>query len=227
MKTKDPSVWAGSDVDFCINRGNDGFLKHCFGQNWQPKMLLVNELPQVINVNSTVYDCRKLYSYIAIGTLDPPNDGASCISSTVEDADVNCFDISDSCLLVCGGQTIALPKQNNSFFIFDPHSRDKAGLLNHSGNAVLVSFIEIKSLIIFVRKLLMDSLGLKSSEQFELVPILILEFHGSTSEGGFGINSQNRSTAESSLPKIYDNEKPNNCISEHAMVENVDVEEKM
>ena len=230
MKIKDPSVWIENDIDFCINSGNDGFIKHCFEQNWQPKMLLVNELPQVINVNSTVYECHQLDSYIAIGTLAPPIlDESSCISSTINDAIVQCFDISDFCLLVCGGQTIALAKRNNNFFIFDPHSRDKVGLLHHSGNAVLVSFVEIQSLIVFVRKLLMDSLELKPSEQFELVPILISELHGSKgerAEGGFSMNSENHSIPESPLPKIYANENPDIGISEHAMIGNLDADRK-
>ena len=230
MKIKDPLVWIGNDIDFCINRGNDGFIKHCYEQKWQPKMLLVNELPQVINVNRTVYECHQLDSYIAIGTLAPPTlDGASCISFTIDDAVVKCFDISDSCLLVCGGQTIALAKRNNNFFIFDPHSRGETGLLHHSGSAVLVSFIEIQSLIIFLRKLLMDSLGLKPSEQFELVPILISELHGSKNERAlseFGINSDNCSIAESSLPKIIANENLDTCISEQAIVENLDADQK-
>ena len=231
MKGKDPLVWDGNDIDFCINRGNDGFIKHCFERNWQPKMLLVNELPQVIEVNSTLYECHQLDAFIAIGTLAPPTlDGASCISLNINDAVVKCFDISDSCLLVCGGQTIALAKRNNNFFIFDPHSRGTTGLLHHSGNAVLVSFIEIQSLISFVRKLFMDSLGLKPSEQFELVPLLISELHGSNSEcalDGFGMNSENHSIDKSSLPtKISANEDLDICISEHAMVENLDADQK-
>ena len=212
MRMKDPLVWIGHDIDFCIKRGNFLFIKYCCEQNWQPKMLLVNELPQTINVNSTVFECHQLDSHIAIGTLSPPTlDGASCISITVDHAVVKCFDISDSCLLVCGGQTIALAKRNNSFFIFDPHSRGKTGLLHHSGSAVLVTFTEIQSLINFVKTLLVDSLGIKPSEQFELVPILIAE---------------NRSIAESSLPKIYADENLDIGISEHAMVENLDAGQK-
>ena len=46
---------------------------------------------------------------------------------------------------------------------------------NHNGNAVLVSFVDIQSLIGFIEQLLMNSLKLKPTEQFELVPIFISE----------------------------------------------------
>ena len=101
--------------------------------------------------------------------------GSICISLTLRDAVLKSFDISDSCLLVCGGQTIAVVKRENKYFIFDPHSRGINGMQHHSGNAVLVSFIDIHSLIGFIEELSRDSLRLKPTEQFELVPIFISE----------------------------------------------------
>ena len=176
MKLKDPLVWTGKDIDSCIMRGNDGFIQHCFERNWKPKMLLVNELPQVMNMNGVVFECRQSDIDIAIGTLaQVMPSGSMCISLTIHDAVLKCFDMSDSCLLVCGGQTIAVAKRENRYFIFDPHSRDANGMQHHDGSAVLVSFIDIQSLIGFIEKLLMNSLKLQPTEQFELVPIFISE----------------------------------------------------
>ena len=175
MKMKDPLAWIGQDIDSCIRKGNDRFIEYCFKHKMQPTMLLANELPETINVNGTVFECRQSDIDIATGTLDQStSDNSRFMSFNIDDALVKCFGISDSCLLICGGQTVAIAKRKNNFFIFDPHSRGRDGLQHHDGNAVFVSLIGIQSLIDFIRRLLMKSLGLKPSEQFELlVPILI------------------------------------------------------
>ena len=119
MRVKDPSVWSENDIDSCVIKGNERFLEHCFAQNWQPKMLLVNELPQIISVDGANHECRQLDVDIATGTLGQPSrTSSSCISQTIDDAISKCLDISDSCLLVCGGQTIAIAKRANVFFCF-------------------------------------------------------------------------------------------------------------
>ena len=174
MKIKDPLNWIVNDVDVCVTRGNDGFIKHCFEQSWEPKMLLANELPQVVCVNGTGFDCRCSDTDIATGTLEQPLSGSTMpISLPIGDAVVNCFGISNSCLLICGGQTIALAKYENVFFIFDPHSRDENGMQHHSGNAVLVTLYSLQSLVDFIKRLLLHSLRLRATEQYELIPVSI------------------------------------------------------
>ena len=90
---------------------------------------------------------------------------------SIEEAILGCFQRFNSCFLVCGGQTIAMAKRQNKFFVFDSHSRGKDGLLHPTGSAVLVSFIELHDLINFVKKLFIESLRLRPTEQFELVPV--------------------------------------------------------
>ena len=45
--------------------------------------------------------------------------------------------------------------------------------MHQTGTAVLVSFADIHSLTLFIERLFTRSLRLKSSEQFEIVPIII------------------------------------------------------
>ena len=176
MRMKHPSDWNAYDIDSCILRGNDRFIDHCFKQQWQPKMLLVNELPKEINILGTVFECCQTDIDTATGTLAQSTSVASSNNLlTLDDAILQCFEKSDSCLLVCGGQTIAVAKRESIFFVFDPHSRGSNGMQHHSGNAVLVSFCECQSMIGFIRRLLIESLRLKPFEQFELVPMVIFE----------------------------------------------------
>ena len=176
MRMKLPADWNANDIDSCILRGNDRFIDHCFKQKWQPKMLLINELPKEINILGTVFEACLTDIETATGTLGQSTSVASSnILLTLADAISQCFEKSDSGLLVCGGQTIAVAKHESIFFVFDPHSRGSNGMQHHSGNAVLVSFCEFQSMICFIRRLLIESLRLKPSEQFELVPVVILE----------------------------------------------------
>ena len=138
-------------------------------------MLMTNELPQVVCVSVTMFECRCSDTNFATGTLEQPLSGsAMSISLPFGDALVNCFGISNSCLLICGGQTIALAKHENVFFfIFDPHSRDEDGMQYHSDNTVLVTLSSFQSLVDFIKRLLLHSFRLKASEQYELIPISI------------------------------------------------------
>ena len=187
MKMKNPSDWNADDIDSCILRGNDRFIDHCLKQKWHPKMLLTSELPKEITISGSAFECCQTDIDIATGTLAQPTSVASnSILYTLADAILHCFEKSDSCLLVCGGQTIAVAKRECTFFVFDSHSRGSNGMQHHSGNAVLVSFSEIQSMIFFIRRLLIDSLRLKPSEQFELVPMAILEKQDANSGSSLG-----------------------------------------
>ena len=187
MKIKNPTAWNADDIDSCVNTGNYGFIEYCSEQKWQPKMLLISELPQVIKIRCTNFECYQSDTDIATGTLAQCGSDSSNITSlTLAEAIMKCFEKSDSCLLVCGGQTIALAKREDTFFTFDPHSRGSDGMQHHSGNAVLVSFNDIQSMIRFIERLLIGSLQLKRSEQFELVPLVISEKHVAKSMNSLG-----------------------------------------
>ena len=175
MRNKDPLFWNPCDVDLCVIEGNKSFIQCCESLNMEPNMLLVRDLPSTITVQGNMFECDQKDTDIHTGTLNQPisPDSTFRFSVSISEAIVNGFAHSNSCLLVCGGQTIAIAKDNNHFFIFDPHSRGKDGLLHPTGSAVLVVFSTIQTLISFIKRLFIDSLLLGSSEVFELVPIII------------------------------------------------------
>ena len=176
MKSKNPQIWNANDVDSCIIEGNNRFLSYCIEEKFQPKMLLVKELPRVVNGNDCTFACLQLDDNIIVGTLSQRVSTATTfLTESISDAVVKGFEISDSCLLVCGGQTVALAKREDDFFLFDPHSRGGDGFLHQAGTAVLISFTEIQYLVSFIERLWLHSLLLKPSEQFELVPVTVVE----------------------------------------------------
>ena len=141
-------------------------------------MLLVKELPRVVNGNNCTFEYLQLDDNIIVGTLSQPVSSATAfLTESIFDSIVKGFDISDSCLLVCGGQTVALAKREDIFFLFDPHSRGSDRFLHQVGAAVLISFTPIQYLVSFIEKLWLHSLLLNPSEQFELVPITVVELN--------------------------------------------------
>ena len=174
MENKSPLLWNRNDIDLCIIDGNERFLEHCINIKSQPRQLLVRELPQSINAYGTLIQLCQLDSDIKVGTLNQSSNSTNnAIFTSIEEAISRCFDQFNSCFLVCGGQTIAIAKREDIFFVFDSHSRGNDGLVHHTGNSVLVSFTEIEVLIGFIKELFIESLLLRPSEQFELVPVII------------------------------------------------------
>ena len=173
MTIKRPITWNASDIDSCVIDGNARFLQHCVEQKLQPQKLLAKELPQFVVVNSNVFGCHQLDEQIKVGTLNQVSVNDETNADTLCNALVKSLEIVDSCLFICGGQTIAIAKREHIFYVFDPHSRGNDGLLHHTGSAVLVSFAGIECMIAFIERLFMHSLRLQSSELFELVPVRI------------------------------------------------------
>ena len=174
MELKRPHLWTSQDIDTCVINGNFGFMKHCIERKLQPQMLMANELPEYITVQTRAFKCHQCESEIKVGTLTRKTDEEiNHISDTLSEALQHTLHSKNSCLLFCGGQTVAIAKQESMYYIFDPHSRGKDGFLHHTGSAVLVSFVDIHSLTLFIERLLTQSLRLRASEQFELVPITI------------------------------------------------------
>ena len=77
MMIKDPLDWTVNDFDVCVIRGNDEFIQHCFEQNWEPKILMTNELPQVMWFKGTMLECCCSDMNIATGTLEQPLSGCT------------------------------------------------------------------------------------------------------------------------------------------------------
>ena len=205
MKNKHANLWNVGDIDLCVTEGNKSFIQRCENLNMEPSMLLVRDLPNTVTVQGHTFECDQNDNHIQTGILNQAisPDSRFCCSVSISEAIVNGFAHSNSCLLVCGGQTIAIAKDNNQFYIFDPHSRGKDGLLHHTGSAVLVVFSTIHTLISFIKRLLIDSLLLGSFEVFELVPIIISRPEDQNPKKGFrGVSPNPRTNPESLTNRV-------------------------
>ena len=166
-----PKLWTPGHVDSCVVDGNAKFLKHCEELNILPKMLMANELPTIIQLSQKTFICKQSESDIEVGLLKPNTCGPDkCIAKSINEALVKRLNGPQTCLLFCGGLTIALANIENRFYTFDSHSRGKDGLLSSIGTAVLMVFDHLIDLESYIERLFLQSLKLSPSEQFELVP---------------------------------------------------------
>ena len=122
----------------------------------------MKELPKSIKTGKSFIKLDQLDSNIKVGTIDQQSfENATVGIFTIDEAILRSFNQFTSCFLICGGQTIALAKRQNRYFVFDSHSRGKDGLLHHGGSAVLVSFIDVQVLIAFIKQLFLESLQIE------------------------------------------------------------------
>ena len=174
MSLKDPKSWTPGHIDSCVIDGNARFLRHFEELDMEPKMLLANELPNLINISQKSFVCYQSESDIEVGLLKPNLcDADKDFAKSLEKALLERLDSSHTCLLFCGGLTIAVAKVESHFYTFDSHSRGKDGLLNHAGTAVVIVFDHLNDLIGYIEKLFLHSLKLRPFDQFELVPVKI------------------------------------------------------
>ena len=173
MLDNPPKVWTFEDIDACVIEGNNRFIQHCNAMKTDPKMLLAKELPEIMSKGDRTFTCSQLDTEIKFGVLDTVTENKESGMNTFAEAMILAFTRFNSCLLFCGGLTVALARSESMFYIFDPHSRGKDGLLHPQGSAVLVCFSCIRETIRFLEKLFIQSLRVTSGEQFELVPFII------------------------------------------------------
>ena len=168
-----PQVWTFADIDTCVIDGNNRFIQHCKEQNMHPQMLLAKELPQKVSIGDRTFECFQSDDDIKFGALTGiAVDDESGMITFAEAISLSLTKF-QSCLLFCGGLTVAMAQHESRIYVFDPHSRGKNGLLHPEGSAVLVSFPSIRETILFLETLFTQSLRVSSVEQFELVPFII------------------------------------------------------
>ena len=201
MTIKKPLSWTPDHIDSCIIDGNAMFVNHCQTLGIQPKMLMANELPTVINFPHKSFVCNQSESDIEVGLLKPiTHSPDTCFAKSIDKALSERLSSSQTCLLFCGGLTIAVSKIDASFCVFDPHSRGRDGLLHPCGTAVLMVFEQLKDLICYVEELFMHSLKLRPSEQFELVPLSISQQSNEKQENVSSASPCHAKTIECRMP---------------------------
>ena len=141
---KNPLHWTSKNVDKILNVGN--ILFNTIGKFCQ---FLPSDIPHSICMYGSTYHLTQLTSYIGMFKCSdkefqlPTFDMLSPIFSTYQ-----------YFLVVIGNSAISIAHAGNeTFFVFDSHSRDINGLPAYDGTAVLLNFHDMFSLQNYIKKI--------------------------------------------------------------------------
>lgn len=135
-RTRSVQTWECSDLDMILVEGDR--LYKSLNTNLH---LNVDELPRTIQYNGIVCDITMLNLEDCFATLAPNYPLLQIpYSNTVPDSE-------SLALMFIAGFTIAIMRlQNNTFFVFDSHSRDERGLSVPGGKSCVLEFHNIYEL---------------------------------------------------------------------------------
>ena len=158
-KVKAPSTYTTDNIDSILYQGSSLYNQIIAHRLIANNFLLINELPTEVNVNRSMclLSCRADDACFGLvfneQPINPP-------FYTVENAFAHL--LAEQKYVFCtlasyegnsSGSTIAVYRCNGIFYVFDPHSRNKEGMLVSDGKSVLLTFALLSKLIEYVRNL--------------------------------------------------------------------------
>ncbi|XP_073808479.1 uncharacterized protein [Danio rerio] len=170
-----------ADLDCVLQKGDAVYTR--VKRSLQNKGQFVNdflnfdELPSTIETNSRWYNIVKypqrfgfLRDTPALGEYQNLENTLQCLKVDVSDA-----------LLLCGGSCIAVFRDRTGRFgYFDSHCRTPDGMYTseRTGTAVMLTFVHLKDMIEKLLQLFQNCLQLSDQEQFDLLPVRLIEITG-------------------------------------------------
>ena len=162
--SKPPQSWQTADLNTILQNGD-----HLYNSLAHSGPLLVSQLPNTVTVN------QQCYNVDLSDSITGPFEGtctASDLYHNLLDGLKKCFSIQPLAFFVCRGYTIALLKSGQDYALVDSHSRNKQGIADSDGTAVTFMYRSWTSLYNGILQLL-NSLGIRGQEPYELVPARI------------------------------------------------------
>ena len=129
-KYKPCNLWKPTDLDKILQTGN--ILYNSIGKN---TTLLVSEIPRYIKLYEIIYFLK--YETCALGYIFQDN---ITINSVKFSNLSNLFSKFKYFVLILNDSCVSIVNDNNTFWVFDPHSRNEEGFSSSSGTSILLHF---------------------------------------------------------------------------------------
>ena len=195
-KYKPCHLWKPTDLDKILETGN--ILYNSIGKN---TTLLVSEIPRYIKLYEFIYFLK--YETCALGYIFEDN---ITINSVKFSNLSNFFSKFKYFVLILSDSCVSIVNDNNTFWVFDPHSRNEEGFPSSSGTSILLHFKNFINFCTYIEKFSQ----LNNYNMYELTPIEITKLKKKT-ELEKEIQ-KNRSEVSSADNNIYNNRKNDNEI---------------
>ncbi|KAK6167006.1 hypothetical protein SNE40_021119 [Patella caerulea] len=171
-KVKPLESWNRADLDNILIAGNELYASLQSMASINKRYILVSELPEKI---------EKFGKIFSLSIADDSYVGLfwSRNASGIDDIVMNLFEalqtsllMHESCFVTFGGNTFAIMKHLNTFFIFDSHSRSDRGMISENGRCILLHVRDITQVYQHCNELAV-SMNLGPQTQFEITGINI------------------------------------------------------
>ncbi|KAK6168715.1 hypothetical protein SNE40_019901 [Patella caerulea] len=171
-KVKPLESWNRADLDNILIAGNELYASLQSMASINKRYILVSELPDKIEKFGKIFSLN-ISEQSYVGLFWSRN------ASGIDDIVMNLFEalqtsllMHGSCFVTFGGNTFAVMKHLNTFFIFDSHSRSNRGLLSENGRCILLHVRDITEVYQHCNELAV-SMNLGPQTQFEITGINI------------------------------------------------------
>ena len=156
----DPATWRVYDIDEILHKGY-----MLYQQIGKTDRLLPSDIPEYITIDKTNYEVNEMQSYI--GSFSGCNHDFNVVTIDML-SDV--FEEYGHFLFCIGKSASAIFREHNTYYIYDPHSRNKHGFPDADGTSVRLKFNSIEKMYNYVANLAIEV----NTYEFELTPLLIV-----------------------------------------------------
>ena len=156
---KPSHLWEAQDLDKVLQSGN--ILYNSIGKK---TTLLVSDVPKYIKLHETIYLLN--YENCTLGCIFQDNIVINSVqfsklSSLLSKYKYFLLILSDSC--------VSVVNDNNTFWVFDPHSRNEEGFPSSSGTSILLHFKIFINFCAYIE----DISKANNYKMYELTPVNI------------------------------------------------------
>ena len=151
-------LWESSDLDKVLQSGN--ILYNSIGKE---TTLLVSEIPRYIKLHDTIYFLK--YESCVLGSIFEDN----IIINSVQFSKLsNLLTKYKYFLLILSDSCVSVVNDNNTFWVFDPHSKDEEGFPSSSGTSILLHFENFINFCTYIEKI-----SKHNYKMYEITPVYI------------------------------------------------------
>ncbi|XP_077972734.1 uncharacterized protein LOC144427420 [Styela clava] len=134
------TLWRSNDLDEILVEGDKLYRGVQDFLGYFDNYLMVTELPSIYELNDVLYEI-KYHSPLtgAVGSSEAPSEHMVGIMS-LADALAETFSSSVCALFTLNSNTLGIIKDESTYFVFDPHSRNRDGMVCYNGTSITLEF---------------------------------------------------------------------------------------
>ncbi|XP_077967731.1 uncharacterized protein LOC144421967 [Styela clava] len=134
------TLWRSNDLDEILVEGDKLYRGVQDFLGYIDNYLMVTELPSTYELNDVLHEIKYQSPLTgAVGSSEAPSEHMVGIMS-LADALAETFSSSVCALFTLNSNTLGIIKNESTYFVFDPHSRNRDGMVCYNGTSITLEF---------------------------------------------------------------------------------------